>query len=419
MRILVAEDERITRRTLQKHLEGWGHDVVAAEDGAVAWSQFQQQSFDIVVTDWDMPRMDGRELIECIRRSGQSSYTYLIMLTGRSEKADLVAGMEAGADDFLAKPFDRNELRVRLNAGERIIRLERSLAAQNSALSQANERMKRDLDAAAAVQRDLLPTDLPKSLAASFAWHFEPCDELGGDILNILPLNDDSVAMYLLDVTGHGVPAALLAVTVSNVLTTRDPSASILVTQDPNQNVPTIRPPGEVAEHLNRQFPMEAHGGRFFTMAFAVLNTKTRVLRYVIAGHPPPILVRDGCSPQQLKGGNLPIGIADDVVFEEESIQLEPGDRLYFYSDGMTEAVNDQGVMLEVEGLVRLIARTQSNSFKTSVVRCTEELKSWCESAPLADDISLLALECPIANCTNPVHHEVHATTPHRPSSPS
>ncbi len=208
MRILIAEDERITRRSLQKQLEGAGHDVVAAEDGAVAWSHFQQQSFDIVVTDWDMPRMDGRELIECIRRRGQSSYTYLIMLTGRSEKADLVAGMEAGADDFLAKPFDRNELRVRLSAGERIIRLERRLAAQNKALAEANERMKRDLDSAAAVQRDLLPTDLPKSLSALFAWHFEPCDELGGDILNILPLNDDSVAMYLLDVTGHGVRRA-------------------------------------------------------------------------------------------------------------------------------------------------------------------------------------------------------------------
>ncbi len=397
MRILIAEDERITRRSLQKQLESWGHDVVATEDGAVAWGQFEQQPFDIVVTDWDMPRMDGLELIQCIRRSGQSSYTYLIMLTGRSEKADLVAGMEAGADDFLAKPFDREELRVRLNAGERIIRLERRLAAQNKALAEANERMKRDLDSAAAVQRDLLPKDLPDNLGASFAWHFEPCDELGGDILNILPLEDGNVAMYLLDVTGHGVPAALLAVTVSRVLTTRDPGASILVTQDGGNDAPTVRPPAEVAEHLNRQFPMEAQGDRFFTMAFAVLNSETRVLRYVIAGHPPPILIRRGCSPQQLTGENFPIGIAADVDFEEASIRMEPGDRLYFYSDGIIEAVNDRGVMLNLEGLIRIIERTQSSSLKSSVVKCTAEFKCWCASVPLADDISLLALECPIA----------------------
>ena len=103
MRILIAEDERITRRSLQKQLEGWGHDVLAAEDGVEAWSLFQQKPFDIIVTDWDMPRMDGRALIEHIRRSGESGYTYLIMLTGRSEKTDLVAGMEAGADDFRRK----------------------------------------------------------------------------------------------------------------------------------------------------------------------------------------------------------------------------------------------------------------------------------------------------------------------------
>ena len=178
MRILIAEDERITRRSLQKQLEGWGHDVVAAEDGAAAWDRFQKQQFDIVVTDWDMPRMDGRQLIERIRGSGESGYVYLIMLTGRSEKADLVAGMEAGADDFLAKPFDRNELRVRLNAGERIIRLERNLAARNVDLADANKRMKSDLEAAADIQRDLLPKDLPDTLGANFAWYYEPCDEL-------------------------------------------------------------------------------------------------------------------------------------------------------------------------------------------------------------------------------------------------
>jgi len=130
MRILIAGDERITRRSLQRQLEGWGHDVVAAEDGAEAWDRFQAQQFDIVVTDWDMPRMDGRQLIERIRSGGEAGYVYLIMLTGRSEKADLVVGMEAGADDFLAKPFDRDELRVRLNAGERIIRPECNLARE-------------------------------------------------------------------------------------------------------------------------------------------------------------------------------------------------------------------------------------------------------------------------------------------------
>ena len=134
MKILVAEDERVTRRSIQRQLEKLGHEVIAVEDGSLAWDQFKNEQFDVVVTDWDMPHVDGRELIERIRGSELSGYVYLIMLTGRSETTDLVAGMEAGADDFLDKPFDRNELRVRLYAGERIIQLERNLAARNQEL---------------------------------------------------------------------------------------------------------------------------------------------------------------------------------------------------------------------------------------------------------------------------------------------
>ena len=393
MRILIAEDERITRRSLEAQLEGWGHDVVAVADGAEAWQRFQGQQFDIVVTDWDMPHIDGPELIKRIRDSDQHGYAYLIMLTGRSETTDLIAGMEAGADDFLAKPFDRNELRVRVNAGERIIQLERKLAAQNEALQEANGRMKRDLEAAAAVQRELLPTELTRTLGAKFAWHFEPCDELGGDILNVLPLNEHTVAMYLLDVTGHGVPAALLSVTLSRVLTARDPSSSILITPGPDAESPDVRPPGEVAQQLNRLFPMEAQGGRFFTMVYAVLDTATGILRYANAGHPPPILVGPDGVPRQLSGGSFPIGIQEDDVHEDLSVELKPGDRLYFYSDGIEEAANDHGQMLETQGFIQLIDRTRGGSLHEDLASCIGKLKRWCGPVPFADDISLLALE--------------------------
>ncbi len=388
MRILVAEDERITRRTLQRQLESWGHEVVVAEDGAEAWDRFQQQQCDIVVTDWDMPRLDGRALVERIRGSGASGYVYLIMLTGRSEKADLIAGMEAGADDFLAKPFDQNELRVRVNAGERIIRLERNLAAHNT-------RMKRSLDAAADIQRDLLPKNLPETLAAKFAWHYEPCDELGGDILNILPLDDRRIALYLLDVTGHGVPAALLSVTLSRLVTTRGPSASILVDSETNHDVPAIRAPREVAERLNHDFPMASQGGRYFTMVYAVLDTETGVLDYTLAGQPPPVLARRGRPAQQLDGNGFPIGIVDDGEYEDYTLELAPGDRLFFYSDGITEAANPEGSMLGSGGLLRLIEDARALPLDECVARCMDDLRRWCTPAAFEDDISLLALEIP------------------------
>ena len=126
MNVLIAEDDKTTRIRLKSYLEKMGHGVVAAQDGKEAWEIFQTGDFSLVVTDWVMPEMDGPELVHHIRSSDHTGYVYIIILTAtRSEKADVVEGMEAGADDFLTKPFDKNELRVRIGAGERIIKLEK------------------------------------------------------------------------------------------------------------------------------------------------------------------------------------------------------------------------------------------------------------------------------------------------------
>jgi two-component system, NtrC family, sensor kinase len=137
MKVLIADDETISRRLLQGYLERWGHAVVAAQNGAEAWDLFAAGDFPVVISDWVMPELDGVELIRRIRASQRPSYVYTILLTSKAQKEDLVTGMEAGADDFVTKPFDRDELRVRLRAGERIIQLEHNLAEQNRALREA------------------------------------------------------------------------------------------------------------------------------------------------------------------------------------------------------------------------------------------------------------------------------------------
>jgi two-component system NtrC family sensor kinase len=134
VRILVAEDETVSRRLLQASLEKWGHRVTVAEDGAEAWGLFQQEPYPIVLTDWMMPGMDGLELVRRIRSTTSPHYVFIILLTARADKSDVIQGMEAGADDFVTKPFDRQELRARLLAGERILHLERTLADHNRVL---------------------------------------------------------------------------------------------------------------------------------------------------------------------------------------------------------------------------------------------------------------------------------------------
>ncbi|MGH7556149.1 MAG: response regulator [Longimicrobiales bacterium] len=128
MTILIAEDDPVSCRLLESHLRQLGHEVVVTHDGAEALREFEGQHFPIVISDWMMPVMDGIELIRRIRSHSRTGYVYTILLTAKSQKEDIARGMEAGADDFVTKPFDRDELRVRLRAGERIIRLEEVLA---------------------------------------------------------------------------------------------------------------------------------------------------------------------------------------------------------------------------------------------------------------------------------------------------
>jgi signal transduction histidine kinase len=137
MRVLIADDEPVSRRLLQSYLQKWGYEVTTAGNGAEAWHMFQEAPCAILITDWMMPEVDGLELIRRIRAANRPDYVHATLLTARAEKEDLVEGMEAGADDFLTKPFDRDELRVRLRAAERLVTLEHNLAEQNRALREA------------------------------------------------------------------------------------------------------------------------------------------------------------------------------------------------------------------------------------------------------------------------------------------
>ena len=393
MRILIAEDERITRRSLHRQLERWGHEVVAVEDGVEAWEQFQRHSFDIVVTDWDMPRMDGLELVQRIRSGDGASYVYLIMLTGRSEKHDLVAGMEAGADDFLAKPFDRDELRVRLSAGERIINLERRLADRNQKLHAANERMHHDLRAAAKVQQELLPTKLPDLAALRFAWRYRPCDELGGDLLNVVQISESEVAMYLADVSGHGVAASLVSVSVHRSLSVRRDRSSIILHHGDAPGNATAMVPDHVATRLNALYPMASNGGHFMTLVYATVDSKNLEFRYTAGGHPGPTLARQGEGVRSLESLGLPIGVIADGGYSTNAVQLRAGDRLYMYSDGLMEAMNPVNELFGARRIEALIDETRDVSIDDSLDALIDAAVAWQGSDSFTDDLSLLALE--------------------------
>lgn len=373
MRVLIAEDERITRRSLERRLVEWGHDVACASDGTEAWSMFEARPFDAVLSDWEMPGLDGIELVRRIRRASVHRYCYIVLLSSKSETTDLIAGLEAGADDFLRKPCDPGELRARLNTGRRIIDLERQLA-------DANESMRRDLTAAADYVRSLLPAPISNPLRID--WRYVPAGDLAGDSLGYHWIDADHLALYVLDVTGHGLDAALLSVTILNVLK--------------SMSLPKVdfREPEQVLACLNERFPMEAHQDRCFTAWYGVYNRATRELSWSGGGHPPALLLpaSSGDTIVQLPSCGPLLGMLPSWDGPTSRRAISPGETLSVFSDGVYEIVLPDRGLWTYEELVETIQRVRTSGapILDGVAAAVRELR---EGQPLEDDYTFLQAE--------------------------
>ncbi|HOW73025.1 MAG TPA: SpoIIE family protein phosphatase [Phycisphaerae bacterium] len=261
---------------------------------------------------------------------------------------------------------------------------------QNQDLSRANQRMKRDLEAAARVQQTLLPENLPNIEGLSFAWSYRPCDELAGDALNIVRINDDLIAVYCLDVSGHGVPAALLSVTVTRSLNPRAGGTASLVA-GPGAN-PEAVDPVQVASRLNSLYPMESNGDYYFTMIYGLLDVRTRQFRFTVAAHPGPILAPACGCPRRFDVSGFPIGMVEDADYEQSVIDLRPGDRLFLHSDGLTEEANAQGELFGDERLLGAIEAGRHLGLSEVVESLIRTVAGWRGDDHLRDDVSILAI---------------------------
>ncbi len=399
MKILIAEDDLISRKVLAKTLKQLDYEVLTAVDGLEAWNIIQAESPNIALLDWMMPKMDGLEVIKKIRENTYDHYIFILLLTAKTDKDDIIKGIETGADDYLTKPFNRGELLARLRAGQRIIELEKSLASKNAKLSEVNQslaninvRMKKDLDLAAEIQTSLLPHDLPQIENVNIEWFLKACDELAGDILNVFKLDETHLGFYLLDVSGHGVGAALLSVTLSRILSPLTNESSILRKKVSGNGAFNISPPAEVAEKLNNQFLMEDESGQYFTLIYGVLDLETSKYTFISAGHPNFILFRKDNTHIAFQDAGLPIGFLPDAKYKELSVQLQPGDRLYFYSDGINEAMDPENEQFGHDRLIETFESLQNQHLKSCLESTIEKVHNWSHNK-VVDDMSILAIE--------------------------
>jgi sigma-B regulation protein RsbU (phosphoserine phosphatase) len=382
-RLLVVDDNELNRDMLSRRLSRRKHTVQTAEDGQEALALIEKQSFDVILLDIMMPGISGIEVLKTLRKSYSAAELPIIMATAQSEDEDIVEALKLGANDYVTKPLNFPVVLAR-------VATQLWLKTSQDALKVAHDRMKQDLKAAARVQNKLLPHDVPESDAMRVAWKYHPCDELAGDFLNVFRINEQEIAFYIVDVMGHGVPAALYAFSVSLHLShLAGPGSMVFESGDATK----AAAPYDVLLRLNRQFPSMLQDGRFFTLIYGVLNTDTREFRCANAGHPCPLIMTADHQMREIEITGHPIGLFDTPEFEETTVQLHPGDRVYLYSDGLEEELSPSGEPFGVEGIEKGIKTTVSQPLDASAAHLIESVVGWRESDHLSDDVSLIAIE--------------------------
>ncbi len=271
MKILLVDDDRI----LQVRLQSQGYQLQVVESGERALLEARRCPPTVILCDWLMDGMDGLEVCRAFKADPALKAAYFILLTSRSRVEDRVEGLDCGADDFLSKPVDPEELLARVRSGIRLHQANERLKALAEELRHQKARLDQELEEAASYVRSLLPQAI--SGAVQVDSRFEPSHELGGDSFDFFWFDDDHFVIYLTDASGHGLAAAFPSISVHNQLRSRSLPVDLL-------------DPAAVLKALNAGFQMERHQGRYLTMWYGVYERSSRTLRYASAGHPPALL---------------------------------------------------------------------------------------------------------------------------------
>ena len=274
------------------------------------------------------------------------------------------------------------------------MRLERALNQQNADLRDANERIRAGLRSAARVQRAMLPRKAIENPRVRAAWTYVPTDELGGDAIGLELIGDRYLIAYVLDVSGHGVPAALLSVTAMHALAPAGEGASLLLGPQGGDGVGPVQSPARTVSELNRRFCASDNDGRFLTMVLFALDTHSGRATFARAGHPLPVLLRAGAPVPLSDDGGLPLGIFDTGDYQDVALQLQQGDRFFLYSDGFLEQARpSDGERFGDERLRSLLVSLADTPVPQLVTRSIDALAEWAGGQRFVDDMSLVAIE--------------------------
>ena len=337
--ILVIDDDTAVQELLRRTLKKQGYEVTVASNGEDGVAQAQKLRPALIICDWIMPRLTGIDVCRRVKADPELSTTQFFLLTSLGSIPDRVKGLDAGADDFISKPIELNELQARVRAGLRLHQLSRDLKI-------AKQSLEAELAEAAEYVQSLLPEPMtePITIEAKFI----PSRQLGGDCFDYNWLDADYLAIYLLDVAGHGLRAALPSVAVLNLLRSRA--------------LPNIDyyKPSDVLRALNTTFQMSYQNDKYFTIWYGVYNRISRQLVYASAGHPPAVLISQSPAStakiQRLKTPGMPVGMFPDAPYVDNCCDVEDLSTLYIFSDGVYEIHQPDGNIWGLDPFIDLLA---------------------------------------------------------------
>ncbi len=406
--VLVVDDSRAQRTVLARMLARWGYGVLQAGSGSEALAICRDRTVEMVLSDWMMPGLSGLEFCRAFRALPHGDYGYFILLTSKSDKGAVALGLREGADDFLSKPVNPEELRARLTAGERVLRMQTELRAKHALvtdtlaqLQAAHDALNRDLDQARQLQQSLVRERERQFGPARVSLLLRQSGHVGGDLVGFFPLGRRRVGLYSIDVSGHGVTAALLAARLAGLFSGAVPEQNIALmplardrrgaAADPSETV--ARPPAEVAAALNRILLEEVASDHYCTLLYAEVDLLSGAVRLVQAGHPHPLIQRASGAVEYLGDGGLPLGLIPGASHLGTEAVLQTGDRLLIMSDGITECADRAGQELGEAGLERIVRSLEDRRGQGFLDGLVAALSRHAGGHDFRDDVSAVLLE--------------------------
>ena len=377
-RILVVDDEPdlepLVLQRMRRSIRQGRYSFVFAHNGVEALEKLDEAggAIDMVLSDINMPQMDGLALLEHIPDVAPDIRSVIISAYG--DMKNIRAAMNRGAFDFITKPVDFDDLRVTI---ERTLT---NLDTWREAM-QSRDRLvalEHELGVASKMQQAILPTSFPSSEEYQTFGSMTPAREVGGDFFDLIPLEHGRIGLAVADVSDKGVPAALFMMSSRTVLK----GAAIGMAE-----------PGGVLREVNDFLCADNEAMMFVTVFYAVYDPASGELTYANGGHNLPVVVHaDGSATVMPGTSGIALGIMPGAEYQESTIALAPGDTVIFYTDGVTEAVNEGGEEFGMERLAGIFADGAGRDCQSATRAVFDEVAAFAGEAPQFDDITCLAL---------------------------